>query len=228
MILAELVYIDEQRAQANKVLRSAVASGEFTQDQVCAIVPESTLEDTIQQIIELHCKVLITDYRLSDHKDDVEFNGADLIKAFQDRFADFPCFVTTSFPDQAVDETLDTNMVFPKSDFLNREEARNSDLPFFKRVRKKISEHERQVADAQAELQRLSEQAFERDLDASETQRFLDLDSYLEAVLGSHYAIEQHVKRRALEPFGRLIGQTEDLIERIKNELGDSENSGGS
>ncbi|MBO6814519.1 MAG: hypothetical protein JJ891_06645 [Rhizobiaceae bacterium] len=226
--MAELVYIDEQKAQAGQVLRSAVASGEFTKEQVSAISPEGTLEDTIQHIIESHCKVLITDYRLSDHKPDVEFNGADLVKAFRDRFADFPCFVTTSFPDQAVDETLDTNMVFPKSDFLDREEAKNSDLPFFKRVRKKIAEHERQVADARAELQKLSEQALERDLDASETQRFLDLDSYLEAVLGSQFAIERHVKLRALEPFDRLIGQTEELIDKIKNELGEPEPSGDS
>lgn len=226
--MAELVYIDEQKAQAGQVLRSAVASGEFTPDQVRAIEPESTLDDTIQQIAELHCKVLITDYRLSDHKPDVEFNGADLVRAFRDRFAEFPCFVTTSFPDQAVDETLDTNMVFPKSDFLDREEAKNSDLPFFKRVRKKIAEHERQVADAQAELEHLSAQALERDLDASETQRFLDLDSYLEAVLGAQFAIERHVKVRALEPFDRLIGRTEELIERIKNELGEPEERGGS
>ena len=226
--MAELVYIDEQKAQAGQVLRSAVASGEFTQEQVHAIPPEGTLEDTIQQIAELHCKVLITDYRLSDHKPDVEFNGADLVRAFRERFADFPCFVTTSFPDQAVDETLDTNMVFPKSDFLNREEAKSSDLPFFKRVRKKIAEHERQVADAQAELQYLSEQAQKRDLDAHETQRFLDLDSYLEAVLGAQFAIERHVKIRALEPFDRLIGQTEELIDRIRNELGKPDDNGAS
>lgn len=224
--MAELVYIDEQKAQAGQVLRSAVASGEFTQDQVWAIPPEGTLDDTIQQIIELHCKVLITDYRLSDHKPDVEFNGADLVRAFRDRFADFPCFVTTSFPDQAVDEKLDTNMVFPKSDFLNREEAQNSDLPFFKRVKKKIAEHERQIADAQAELEHLSSQAQERDLDAWETQRFLDLDSYLESVLGAQFAIERHVKVRALEPFDRLIGQTEELIEKIKSELGQPEDGG--
>lgn len=226
--MAELVYIDEQRAQAGQVLRSAVASGEFTRDQVWAIAPEGTLEDTIQQIVELHCKVLITDYRLSDHKPDVEFNGADLVRAFRDRFIDFPCFVTTSFPDQAIDETLDTNMVFPKSDFLDREEAQNSELPFFKRVRKKIAEHERQVAEAQAELEHLSSQALERDLDAGETQRFLDLDSYLEGVLGAQFAIERHVKVRALEPFDRLIGQTEELIEKIKNELGQPEDGGAS
>lgn len=220
------MYIDEQKAQAGQVLRSAVASGEFTQDQVWAISPESTLEDTIQQVIELHCKVLITDYRLSDHKPDVEFNGADLVRAFRDRFADFPCFVTTSFPDQAIDETLDTNMVFPKSDFLNRDEAQNSDLPFFKRVRKKIAEHDRQVEDAKAELERLSSQALERDLDAGETQRFIDLDSYLESVLGAQFAIERHVKVRALEPFDRLIGQTEELIEKIKNELGQPKDGG--
>ena len=226
--MAELVYIDEQKAQAGQVLRSAVASGEFTQDQVWAISPESTLEDTIQQVIELHCKVLITDYRLSDHKPDVEFNGADLVRAFRDRFADFPCFVTTSFPDQAIDETLDTNMVFPKSDFLNREEARNSDLPFFKRVRKKIAEHDRQVEAAKAELERLSSQALERDLDAGETQRFIDLDGYLESVLGAQFAIERHVKVRALEPFDRLIGQTEELIEKIKSELGQPKDRGES
>lgn len=80
----------------------------------------------------------------------------------------------------------------------------------------------------QAELEHLSAQALERDLDASETQRLLDLDSYLEAILGAQFAIERHVKVRALEPFDRLIGRTEELIERIKNELGEPEERGGS
>lgn len=226
--MAELIYIDEQKAQAGQVLRRAVASGEFTQEQVYALEPESTLEGTIQKILELHCKVLITDYRLSDHKPDVEFNGAELVREFRDRFADFPCFVTTSFPDQAIEETIDTNLVFPKSDFLDREPQENSELPFFKRVRKKISEYERQVADAQSELQALSKLAIERDLEAHEAQRLLDLDSYLESVLGAQYAIEQHIKKRALEPFDRLIGQTEVLLNKIKSELAKPSKTGGS
>lgn len=224
--MAELVYIDEQVPQAGQVLRRAVASGEFTAEQVTALVPEGTLDATIQQIVEQHCKVLITDYRLSDHKPDVEFNGADLVRAFRKRFSDFPCFVTTSFPDQAVDETLDTNLVFPKSDFLDRDVAAESDLPFFKRVRKKIAEYEKQLDAAKEELRTLSQKAIAEDLDAAETDRLLKLDGFLEAALGANHSIEEHIKRRALEPFDSLIGQTEELIAKIREELGTEEQQG--
>ena len=152
--MAELVYVDEQETQANQVLRVAVVSKEFTQDEVARVIPSATINETIDIILEYNCKVLIADYKLSEHKADVEFTGADLVREFQRRFARFPCFVTTSFTAEAINEALDTNMIFPKSDFLSGSEG-ISELPFFRRVKKKIAEYESYVNSIIEELDKL-------------------------------------------------------------------------
>ena len=132
--MADLVYVDEQRSQANQVVRSAVVSGQFSAEQVAVVLPERTLEDTIDLILAHHCKALIADYRLSEYMPEVDFNGVELVKEYQRRFERFPCFVATSFAGEAVQESVDTNIIFPKSDFLrgaSAGEASEPELPFF-------------------------------------------------------------------------------------------------
>ena len=222
--MAELVYVDEQSGQARQVLRSAVASDQFTMDQVAEVMPASGIEETIELILAHECKVLITDYRLSEHKADVEFTSADLVREFQRRFDRFPCFVTTAFAEEAVDEPIDTNIIYPKSDFLGgdpaADEGRVSDLPFFVRVRKKIAEYETFMSEAVKEWKELlAKNEEDGRLNAQETERLLELDDILEALHGRHVAVEGHLKRNALRSFDLIIEKAEVLIDRIENEI---------
>lgn len=221
--MAELVYVDEQEAQANQVLRSAVTSEQFNQNEVVSIIPAASIDETIELILSYQCKVLITDYRLSEHKADVEFNGADLVREFQRRFDRFPCFVTTAFADQAVDDELDINIIFPKSDFLGGdlagESLQKSELPFFMRVRKKINEYEALVEITKQELEQLTEKSEKESLSAEEAERMIKLDELVEGFSGKHVSVESHLKRQALEPFQRIIKTAEALIEKIEKEI---------
>ena len=222
--MAELVYVDEQPGQAHQVLRSAVASDQFTMDQVAEVMPAPGIDETIELILAHDCKVLITDYRLSEHKADVEFSGVDLVREFQRRFDRFPCFVTTAFAGEAVDEAIDTNIIYPKSDFLGGaqvpDEGRVSDLPFFVRVRKKIAEYETYVSEAVQEWNDiLAKRDAEGGLNAQDTERLLELDDALEALHGKHVAVEGHLKRNALESFDRIMEKAQVLIDRIEDEI---------
>lgn len=222
--MVELVYVDEQPGQAHQVLRSAVASDQFTMDQVAEVSPAPGINETIDLILAHDCKVLITDYRLSEHKPDVDFSGADLVREFQRRFDRFPCFVTTAFAGEAVDEPIDTNIIYPKSDFLSgsplSEEGRSSDLPFFVRVRKKIAEYDTYVDQVVQEWKDLLDKMeAEGGLNARDTERLLELDGAVEAFHGKHVAVEGHLKRDALEPFGRIIQKVQALIDKIDGEL---------
>ena len=218
--MTELVYVDEQQAQVDQVLQSAVVSGQFTQYEVQGIRPAASIDETIDEILSYHCKVLITDYRLSEYKPDVEFNGADLVREFWRRFDMFPCFVTTSFADEAADEALDTNIIFPKSDFLGRNSANGSlELPFFVRVRKKISEYNTFVEETKGEWKELAERSEKEPLSAEETERLIELDDLVEGMSGKHLAVESHIKREALKPIRNIIDTAEDLIKKIKKEI---------
>ena len=222
--MAKLVYVDEQKTQANQVLRVAVVSKQFTQDEVAMVIPSATIDETIDIILEYNCKVLIADYKLSDHKADVEFTGADLVREFQRRFARFPCFVTTSFTAEAINEALDANMIFPKSDFLSSGEgsldkSTQSELPFFVRVRKKIAEYESYVNSINKELDELRAKSETEPLSAEEAQKLIELDDMVEAVHGRHLAVESHLKQQALKTFERIIDRAETLIKKIEDEL---------
>ena len=224
--MTELVYVDEQDTQANQVLRSAVASGQFQRDEVAMLIPAASIEETIELILEHSCKVLITDYRLSDHKPDVRFTGTELVQAFRQRFARFPCFVTTSFAAEAINEAIDTNVIFPKSDFLDNtlpeEQVPRSEIPFFLRVRKRIAEYDSFVDNTTSEWTELVAKSERGELSAAEAERVLLLDDIIEGLHGRDVAIETHIKRQALVPFQRLIGSAEALIEKIESEIGES------
>ena len=221
--MAELVYVDEQKQQSNEVLRSAVASAYFTKQQVTAMLPESDIDGTIERILAYDCKVLVTDYRLSEHKADVTFNGAELVQEFQRRYDRFPCFVTTAFASDAVVEPIDTNIIFPKSEFLGTDnataEVQLSDLPFFLRVRKKIDEYEAFVQETEREWKRLALKNSNDELNAHEAEKLLELDRQLEALNGKHVAIEPHLMGNPLKTFEQLTEKAELLIDRIENEL---------
>ena len=221
--MAELVYVDEQESQANQVVRSAVLSGHFAQDQVAALLPEPTLEATIELILAHHCKALIADYRLSEHMAEVEFNGADLVREYQLRFDRFPCFIATSFAEEAIHEQIDTNIVFPKSDFLlpggGSAESLDTELPFFLRVRRKVDEYGSFVETTVAEFNQLAEIGEQGELTAQQAERLVELDGVVEALRGKSVAVPKHLKGEPLAAFGDLIGRAEELAERVRREL---------
>ena len=221
--MSKLVYVDEQPAQANQVLRKAVASEQFSEDEVVAVSPATSLSETVELILEQDCRVLITDYRLSEHMPNVQFSGVDLVQEFQRRFVGFPCFVTTSYAREAVDDTIDINIIFPKSDFLGEDPGvdpeTRTELPFFVRVRKKISEYESFVTATMDEWTELASKAELQPLTAEEVEKLLKLDDLVESIDGRHIAVEGHIKRNALQTFERIIEKAEQLIEKIEDEL---------
>lgn len=221
--MAELVYVDEQKSQGNEVVRSAVFSGHFAIDQVVALLPERTLEATVESVLAHHCKALIADYRLSEYKADVEFNGAELVQEYQRRFDRFPCFVATSYAGEAIRETIDTNIVFPKSDFLvsgsGGAEPSDTELPFFLRVRRKVEEYGSYMEATVAEFNELADIEEQGTLSARQAERLVELDGLVEALRGKSVAMPRHLKGRPLAAFGELVGRAEDLAARVRQEL---------
>ena len=227
--MVELVYVDEVEAQANQVVRSAVSSGYFDKDQVVPLQPEPTLEATIELILEHNCSALIADYQLSEHMAMVEFNGAELVQEYQRRFDRFPCFVATAYAEEAIEETIDANIVFPKSDFLRSDPgsavSSDSELPFFLRVRKKIDEYLSYVETAVKEFNRLSELGDQGELNAQQVERLIELDGVVEALRGKSLAVPKHLKGDRLAAFTDLVGRAEELAERVRRELAQPQGS---
>ena len=86
-----LLYVDEEADQGRRVVLAATLSGYFGDDEVATVVPEADINTMLEKIIESRCEVLITDFRLSEYKADVQYSGLDLIQEVQKHFEGFPC-----------------------------------------------------------------------------------------------------------------------------------------
>jgi hypothetical protein len=218
--MVEFLYIDEDRAQGGRVVRAAAKSGFFTKDQVKSVLPTSTLEEMIDVVVDEKCKVLVTDYDLSDEQLGVQFSGNDLVAAISERFEGFPCFVTTNYLEMAVGKNIDVNLIFPKDDYLDPDKIHTTKLTFFERVRHSIEDYEKRFSDKSARFQELHELSAKQELGLAEVQELIELDDFFESALNKPGAVPKIVKEKAVEPFSNLIKRTTSLVEKIERELG--------
>ena len=99
-----ILFIDEESTQHDQFMDYF--------EQVCPeIVPQcefplATVDEMLQRIEELSPDAVVTDFRLNEMRIDihynVKYNGIDLINAIREQREGFPCFVITSFDDEAV------------------------------------------------------------------------------------------------------------------------------
>lgn len=219
-----LLYIDEEPDQGRRVVLAAALSGHFGDDEVQTAMPEPDIEAMLEKIIESRCEVLITDYRLSEYKADVQYSGLDLIQEMQKHFEGFPCFLTTNYVPHALEKLHDVNLIFPKDDYLAEKTVSGgkdkSKLPFFLRVRTKIDEYRADRRRLEEAFQKLYERSLGEALGAEELQMLLDLDGRLERAIGGRTAaVPRLLKEDALGPFNNLLRRATDLAAEIEAEL---------
>lgn len=225
-----LLYIDEEADQGRRVLLAAGLSGHFEDDEVETQLPEPDLDAMIEKIIESRCEVLVTDYRLSEYKADVQYTGLELIQEMQRHFDGFPCFLTTNYVPHALGKLHDVNLIFPKDDYLAEDSGAGkkdkSALPFFLRVRTKIDEYRADRRLLEESFQTLYERSIKEVLNADELQTLLNLDDRMERTIGGRIAaLPRLLKEDALRPFTDLLRRADDLVGEIEKEL--AQNDGG-
>ncbi|KAA3502765.1 hypothetical protein DXM27_07315 [Rhizobium rhizogenes] len=215
-----LLYIDEEPAQGNRVVRAAYRSGYFSKEEVDTVTPLPTVDEMIEYIVSVDCKVLISDYRLGEKMKGVKYNGLDLIREFLSRHEDFPCFLTTNWVGEALNEHVDVNFIFPKSDLdPDAGSAVKTELPFFKRVKAKIEERERIVDANERRYLELQTLHAKKGLGSVELQELLDLDDFFESIMSKKESVPRILKERAIEPMDKLLQGAELLISQIEDEL---------
>jgi hypothetical protein len=157
----------------------------------------------------------------------VEYNGLDLIREFLSRHEDFPCFLTTNWVGEALNEHVDVNVIFPKSD-LDPESgsAIKTELPFFKRVKAKIEERENIISARERRYLDLQELHARKGLGSAGLQELLDLDDFFESIISKKESVPRIIKEKALEPIDNLLNGAESLLTEIENELKKARGSG--
>lgn len=155
--------------------------------EVKSIYPLDNLEDMIEEIISIYPDAIVTDFMLNEIKTSIKYNvpynGTQLVKTFLEIREDFPCFVLTSFDDQAVSESDDVNIVYIKGILHGSEKGTKAKANFVDRVKNQIIHYQIKLEKAETRLIELITKSEKDILDAPEKDELLKLDSLIENAL---------------------------------------------
>lgn len=211
-----IVFVDEETTQHDTFM-------DYFEDVCPEAIPKCELplpsmEEMIDKIWSLCPDAIVTDFQLNDKKVDIDYNvkynGVELIKALRAQRENFPCFVITSFDDEAVNDSDDVNLVYIK-DVLYRK-VNNEKVIFAERVTQQINKYRSRIETAKHELATLINKRRSTGANVYDEQRIIELDTFLERALGAESSVPPELKAFSnLDRLNRLINKVDELLERI-------------
>ena len=212
----KIVFVDEEIDQQEMLAKhfkslcpEAIISCEF---------PLQTVKQMLDKIWSLCPDAIVTDFRLNEIRDGinyvVKYNGIELLNAVRAQREAFPCFVITSFDDQAVNVSNDVNLVYDKSLLLSSLE--NEKVTFASRVIQQVEKYRSRLEDAQHELAELIQNHKSDEVDVHREQRIIELDTFLEKALGAQNSVPSGLKQLSnLNRLNKLINKVDELLARV-------------
>ena len=156
MMKYKVLFIDEEKRQHDEFADFMDNYQEKVELTCC--FPQPTLDATIAMIDELHPDAIVSDFKLNDIKEDITYNvgfdGSELMDSYLGERPGFPCFVLTSFDDQAIYRSHDLNIVYLKRDL---HPGKDDKITFADRIIQKIVCYQTEIAQSQDRLNELIE-----------------------------------------------------------------------
>lgn len=212
----KILFIDEEKRQQDEFADFM----DHYQDRVELICcyPLSTLVDTIAMIDELHPDAIVSDFKLNDIKDDIKYNvsfdGSELMDAYLDERPGFPCFVLTSFDDEAIYRSHDLNIVYLKRDL---HPSKDDKITFADRIIQKIVSYHAEISNAQERLNDLMELRRNNQATSKDEQELIELDSFLERSLGQKTQVPAGMKELSnMNRLNELIGKADAILAKLE------------
>ena len=212
----KILFIDEEKRQQDEFADFM----DHYQDRVELICcyPLSTLVDTIAMIDELHPDAIVSDFKLNDIKDDIKYNvsfdGSELMDAYLDERPGFPCFVLTSFDDEAIYRSHDLNIVYLKRDL---HPSKDDKITFADRIIQKIVSYQAEISNAQERLNDLMELRRNNQATSKDEQELIELDSFLERSLGQKTQVPAGMKELSnMNRLNELIGKADAILAKLE------------
>lgn len=212
----KVLFVDEEIAQQDLFIRHFKSI--FPDIKPSCELPLGSLDAMVDKIWALCPDAIITDFQLNEIKEDIQYtvkyNGIELLKAVRKRRAYFPCFVMTSFDDEAVNVSDDVNLVYGKSQLWTTHE--NEKVSFAARVIQQIDKYRARVKNAELELSSLLAKRKTEDVNVYDEDRIIELDTFLERALDGQDSVPKELKKFTnLDRLNKLIGKVDELLSRI-------------
>lgn len=218
----KILFIDEENDAIDEFKDYADETKTSEQILVVAEFPQPTLEEMIQTIIKINPDAIITDFMLNEKKTSikygVEYNGIDLVKDFTSIREGFPCFVMTSFDDDAVKESDDVNIVYIK-EILHSEKSSNVKASFLEKVVSQIAHYRSRIESYENELKALIELRNSGKANISDENRIIVLDQLLEQSIDRQNSIPMEFKELSnTHRLNEILSKVDNLLSKINKD----------
>jgi hypothetical protein len=221
----KIIFIDEYQDDIDDFLDYIDEKDTNNKFEIISLLPLNNIEDMVNKIIDLDSDAIVTDFMLNEYKDSIKYNvpytGINLVNKIKNIKNSFPCFVMTSYDEDAIKTSYDVNIVYIKGILHGEEQKTSAGSNFLERIENQIKHYKNRIKIAEQELQALIEKSNEKTLDSKEEERVIELDNFLEKTIHKDYAIPSQLKTyQGLDDLHKLISNTDKLIEQLQAENG--------
>jgi hypothetical protein len=218
-----LIFVDEQQADIDDFKDYVEAINSSEPFEVIGEFPQEELDEMVQVILKQDPDALVVDFMLNEYKETIQYNvpynGVDLVQEIQSIRESFPCFVMTSFDDDAIKTSGDVNLVYIKDILHGSEEKTNAKATFLERVESQINHYKTKITSAEKELDCLMKLRNEGKADIKNEQRMIDLDHFLETSIDKRSAIPEEYKSLSnTKRLAELISKVDDVLKVEKKD----------
>lgn len=211
-----ILFIDEVDADIRRFQRYVDKKDTNKDFDLVVMTPEDTLDNFLNAIKDEKFDAIITDHKLHEENANISFDGLDLVKAILNEKTGFPCFVLTSFDDEAVSDGEDVNIVYIKG-LMDVDAENKANATFLDKIKNQILHYRKRISDSEEELLELVAKSNGQNLNAKDEARLIELDTFIEQSTDKKSALPKHLKgTKNLDALHKMIDNTDELLKKLK------------
>ncbi|MCT6590822.1 hypothetical protein N3553_13145 [Pantoea dispersa] len=215
----KILFIDEEK-EAIEDFKDYVDETPTSKNiEVLNEYPLKEIDEMISLIIKLNPDAIITDFMLNEHKTDIKYgvsyNGIELVKRIMAIREGFPCFVMTSFDDDAVKQSDDVNLVYIK-DILHSEKDTKVKANFLEKVVNQISHYQSKIHSVEVELKKLIKLRDTGKAGIVDEERIIELDTFLERAIDKKSTIPKEYKKLSnTQRLESILNKVDNILSKV-------------
>jgi DNA-binding NarL/FixJ family response regulator len=220
----KILFIDEEQLAIDDFKDYVEITNTSEEVDVISEYPLSDLDEMISLILKLNPDAIITDFMLNSEKTSISYNvtytGIELVKEYLEIREGFPCFVMTSFDDDAVKQSEDVNIVYIKN-ILHNESEKNIKVKanFLDKVITQISHYKKRIENAENRLSELLILRTNGQANIKDEEEIIKLDSFLEKSVDNRSTIPEEYKNLSnTNKLEEIINKVDILLRKIEND----------
>lgn len=216
----KIVYIDEYQNVINDFLDYFDEKDSGKNFDIKFLLPAEHLDEMIDLIFHENPDAIISDFQLNEYKTDISYNvpytGVELAEKILEKKHNHPCFILTSFDDDAIKTSQDVNIVYIKDILHGIEGKSHAKANFLDIVENQILHYRKRISDSEDELLELVKKSETQNLNAKDEARLIELDTFIEQSTDKKSALPEHLKgTKNLDALHEMIGKTGELLKKL-------------